>query len=108
MIAHATTTSAIGLRTMLCTMLCIMFMKNIMTEILQREDLNVIDAITILEATIKSLEIVNNGDTDALNAERRLLRNLVLTLPVISIDIIAKEDHEAESIPIQLHLHPLT
>ena len=82
-----------------------------MTEIFQSEDLNVIDAITILESTVKSLEIVNN-DMDAMNAEIQaaasLLRNLVLMLSVISIDIIAKEDHEAESIPIQLHLHPLT
>ena len=29
-----------------------------------------------------------------------------MMLPVISIDIIAKEDHQAESITIQLHLHP--
>jgi hypothetical protein len=39
-----------------------------MTEILQKEDLNIIDAITIMESTIKSLEYVNN-DVDAMNAE---------------------------------------
>ncbi|XP_028418765.1 zinc finger MYM-type protein 1-like [Dendronephthya gigantea] len=53
---------------------CIMFMKNIMyktkrmTEILQKEELNIIDAITIMESTIKSLESVAN-DSDAMNAE---------------------------------------
>ena len=87
----------------------IMYKTKLMTEIFQSEDLNVIDAITILESTVKSLEIVNN-DMDAMNAEIQaaasLLRNLVLMLSVISIDIIAKEDHQAESITIQLHLHP--
>ena len=72
-----TRTSAIGLRTKLLRfdfIVSIMFMKNVMyktkrmTEILQSDDLNVIDAITILEATVKSLEIVNNY-TDAMNAE---------------------------------------
>ena len=49
-------------------------MKNIMcktkrmTEILQKEDLNIIDAISIMESTIKSLERVNN-DVDAMNSE---------------------------------------
>ena len=73
----STRTSAIGLRTKLLRfdfIMSIMFMKNIMyktkrmTEILQSEDLNVIDAITIMEATVKSLETVNN-DADAMNAE---------------------------------------
>ena len=38
------------------------------TEILQSQDLNIIDAITILESTVKSLEIINN-DIDAMNVE---------------------------------------
>ena len=46
----------------------IMYKTKLMTEIFQSEDLNVIDAITILESTVKSLEIVNNH-TDAMNAE---------------------------------------
>ena len=46
----------------------VMYKTKRMTEILQSDDLNVIDAITILEATVKSLEIVNNY-TDAMNAE---------------------------------------
>ena len=70
---HATRTSAYGLRTKLLRFDFI-FMKNIMyktkrmTEVLQSEDLNVIDAITILELTVKSLTNVNN-DIDAMNAE---------------------------------------
>ena len=39
-----------------------------MTETLQSEDLNVIDAITIIEWTVKSLETINN-DIDGMNAE---------------------------------------
>ena len=39
-----------------------------MTEILQKEDLNIIDAIAIMESTIKCLESVNN-DVDTMNAE---------------------------------------
>ena len=39
-----------------------------MTETLQSEDLNVIDAITIIESTVKSLETINN-DIDGMNAE---------------------------------------
>ena len=39
-----------------------------MTETLHSEDLNVIDAITIIESTVKSLENINN-DIDGMNAE---------------------------------------
>ena len=52
----------------------IMFMKNIMckskrmTETLQSQDLNVIDAITTVETTVKSLEITKN-DINGMNAE---------------------------------------
>ncbi len=72
-----TKTAASGLLTKITRfdfIMCIMFIKNIMyktkrmTEILQKEDLNIIDAITIMESTIKSLENVNN-DIDAVNAE---------------------------------------
>ncbi len=72
-----TKTGASGLLTKITRfdfIMCIVFMKNIMyktkrmTEILQKEDLNIIDAITIMESTIKSLENVNN-DIDTMNAE---------------------------------------
>ena len=39
-----------------------------MTETLQRQDLNVIDTITTIETTVKSLEIAKN-DIDGMNAE---------------------------------------
>ena len=72
-----TKTAASGLSTKIARfdfIVCIMFMKNIMyktkrvTEIFQKEDLNIIDAISVIESTIKSLERVNN-DVDAMNSE---------------------------------------
>lgn len=61
--------NAYGLRSKLLRfdfIVSIMFMKNVMyktkrmTETLQSEDLNVIDAITIIESKVKSLETINN------------------------------------------------
>ena len=69
--------TASGLRTKLLRfnfIVTIMFMKNIMykskrmTETLQSQDLNVIDTITTVETTVKSLEIAKN-DIDGMNAE---------------------------------------
>ena len=69
--------NASGLRSKLLRfdfIVSIMFMKNVMyktkqmTETLQSEDINVMDAITIIESTVKSLETINN-DIDGLNAK---------------------------------------
>ena len=46
----------------------IMYKSKRMTETLQSQDLNVIDAITTVETTVKSLEIAKN-DIDGMNAE---------------------------------------
>ena len=61
--------NASGLRSKLLRfdfIVSIMFMKNVMykrkrmTETLQSEDLNVIDAITIIESTVKCLAVFGN------------------------------------------------
>ena len=71
-----------------------------MTEILQCEDLNVIDAMKSMEATVCSLREVNN-DVDGVNAEieaaASLRRVVVLILTVILHGTIVSEDPLQES-----------
>jgi hypothetical protein len=82
--------TASGLRSKLLRFDCIvsiMFMKNIMyktkrmTETLQSEDLNVIDAITIVQSTVNNLQNVNNN-IDGMNKEIQAAASFAVKLGV--------------------------
>lgn len=69
----ATKVKALGLYKKMCTfdfLVCMFFLKNVMykikilTETLETLDLNVIDAITIIESTVGVLEKINSNDEE--------------------------------------------
>ena len=90
----------------------IMFMKNIMykskrmTETLQSQDLNVIDAITTVETTVKSLEIAKN-DIDGMNAEIKAAASFAEKLG-IDVDSDFRRHHRQRRAPRRIHDNPDT
>ena len=90
----------------------IMFMKNIMykskrmTETLQSQDLNVIDAITTVETTVKSLEIAKN-DIDGMNAEIKAAASFAEKLG-IDVDSDFLRHHRQRRAPRRIDDNPDT
>ena len=90
----------------------IMFMKNIMykskrmTETLQSQDLNVIDAITTVETTVKSLEIAKN-DIDGMNAEIKAAASFAEKLG-IDVDSDFRRHHRQRRAPRRIDDNPDT
>ena len=88
----------------------IMFMKNVMyktkqmTETLQSEDINVMDAITIIESTVKSLETINN-DIDGMNAEIKAVNYLLKKLGT-DVESDFRRYHHARKPPRQIDDNP--
>ena len=90
----------------------IMFMKNIMykskrmTETLQSQDLNVLDAITTVETTVKSLEIAKN-DIDGMNAEIKAAASFAEKLG-IDVDSDFRRHHRQRRAPRRIDDNPDT
>ena len=84
----------------------IMYKSKRMTETLQSQDLNVIDAITTVETTVKSLEIAKN-DIHGMNAEIKAAASFAEKLG-INVDSDFRRHHRQRRAPRRIDDNPDT